>query len=132
MTKTSDEHLLERGIARIWKAMWVVAAGGALVLFAWRGWTWSAGWLLGSAVSALNFRWLKQLTDALGGESARPRTAVFLGMRYLLLGGGAYVILKYSPISLPASLAGLFVSVAAVVIEILFELVYARNGTVDH
>ena len=132
MARTSDERRLERGIARIWKAMWVVAAGGAIGLFAWRGWTWSAGWLFGSAVSALNFRWLKRLTSALGQTTAKPRTAVFLGMRYLLLGGGAYVILKYSPISLPAALAGLFVSVAAVVIEILFELVYARNGTVDH
>jgi hypothetical protein len=113
--------------------MVAVAGGGALALFAWRGWTWSAGWLAGSAVSALNFRWLKQLTYSLGAEVApKPRKAVFLGMRYLLLGGGAYVILKYSPISLPAALAGLFVSVAAVVVEILFELIYARNGTVDH
>jgi len=119
-------------VARIWKVMWAVAAGGAIALLLWRGWTWSAGWVIGSAVSALNFRWLKQLTDAIGGEAAKSRKAVFLGMRYLLLGGGAYVILKYSPISLPAALAGLFVSVAAVIVEILFELVYARDGTVDH
>jgi hypothetical protein len=132
MTTTPDERLLERGVERIWKVMWVVAAGGAVVLWGWRGWTWSAGWLTGTAVSALNFRWLKQLTDAIGGPAAKPRKAVFLGMRYLLLGGGAYVILKYSPISLPAAFAGLFVSVAAVIVEILFELVYARDGTVDH
>ena len=132
MTPSSDERLLERGLERIWKAMAAVAAGGAIILFAWHGWTWSSGWLLGSAVSALNFRWLKQLTDAIGGPAAKPRKAVFLGMRYLLLGGGAYVILKYSAISLPAALAGLFVSVAAVIVEILFELFYARNGTVDH
>lgn len=132
MTASADELLLERAVGRIWKLMWSVAAGGALAFLVWRGWTWSAGWLIGSAVSALNFRWLKQLTEALGGESAKPRTAVFLGMRYLLLGGGSYVILKYSSISLPAALAGLFVSVAAVIVEILFELVYARNGTVDH
>ncbi|MCU1239059.1 MAG: hypothetical protein JWP63_7026 [Candidatus Solibacter sp.] len=132
MTTTSDARLLERGIERIWKLMWIVAGGGAAALFVWRGWTWSVGWLIGSAVSAVNFRWLKQLTEALGESDAKPRKAVFLGMRYLLLGGGAYVILKYSPISLPAALSGLFVSVAAVIIEILFELVYARNGTVDH
>jgi hypothetical protein len=34
--------------------------------------------------------------------------------------------------SLPAALSGLFVSVAAVILEILLELAYARNGTVDH
>ena len=132
MTATPDERFLNRAVERIWKVMWSVAAGGAIALLAWRGWLWSAGWLLGSMVSALNFRWLKQLSDALGGEGGKPRTAVFLGMRYLLLGGGAYVILKYSVVSLPATLSGLFVAVAAVIFEILFELAYARNGTVDH
>jgi hypothetical protein len=132
MIPKSDEHLLERGVERIWKVIGAVAGAGAVALFLWRGWNWSAGWLIGSTVSALNFRWLKQLTDALGGPPARSTKAVFLGMRYLLLGGGCYVILKYSAISLSAALAGLFVSVAAVIVEILFELIYARNGTVDH
>jgi hypothetical protein len=127
-----DELWMDRAVARIWKLMWAMAAGGAIVFLAWRGWQWGVGWILGTAVSALNFRWLKQLTEAIGGEAAKPRKAVFLGMRYLLLGGSAYVILKYSAISLPAALSGLFVSVAAVIVEILLELAYARNGTVDH
>src|ERR1019366_7830493 len=97
-----------------------------------RGGGWGAGWVIGPVVSALNFRWLKQLVLAIGGEAAKPRQAVFLGMRYVLLGGGAYVILKFSAISLPAALSGLFVSVAAVIVEIILELAYARNGTVDH
>jgi hypothetical protein len=122
-----DEQFLERAVARIWKAMLVFAAAGAIVAFAWRGFAWGAGFALGSAISWLNFRWLKQLVDALGSQHAKPRHAVKLGLRYLLLGGGAYVILKYSLISLPAACAGLFVSVAAVIVEILRELVYARN-----
>jgi len=124
---------MSAAVARIWKIIWVMGACGAMVLMLWRGWTWSAGWLLGTAVSALNFRWLKQLADSLGGQAAKPRKAVFLGLRYVFLGGGAYVILKYSAISLPAALSGLFVSVAAVILEILFELACAsRNGTVHH
>src|SRR5436190_17279682 len=129
---TPDELRMERAVARIWKLIWAIGAGGAIALLAWRGWSWGAGWAIGTAASALNFRWLKQLTEALGEEAAKPHKAVFLGMRYVLLGGGAYVILKYSAISLPAALSGLFVSVAAVVLEILLELAYARNGTVDH
>jgi hypothetical protein len=127
-----DQAWMDRAVGRIWKLIWAIGAGGAVALLAWRGWAWGAGWLIGAAVSALNFRWLKQLVDAIGGEAAKPRKAVFLGMRYLLLGGGAYVILRFSAISLPAALSGLFVSVAAVIIEILFELAYARNGTVDY
>lgn len=129
---TRDEVWMERAVARIWKLMWAIGAVGAIALLAWRGWWWSAGWVVGTAVSALNFRWLKQLVEGLGSEAAKPRKAVFLGMRYALLGGGAYVILKFSAISLPAALSGLFVSVAAVIVEILLELAYARNGTVDH
>jgi hypothetical protein len=62
--------------------------------------------------------------DSLSGKSARPRLAVLAGFRYLLLGGAAYVILRYSPISLRATLAGLFVSLTAVIVEIFFEVVY--------
>src|ERR1039458_1205037 len=131
-TATRDELWMARAVARIWKLVWVIGAGGAVALVAWRGWPWGAGWVIGTAVSALNFRWLKQLVDAIGGEAAKPRKAVFLGMRYMLLGGGAYVILKFSAINMPAALSGLFVSVAAVIVEILLELAYARNGTVDH
>ena len=127
-----DQLWMDRAVMRIWKLIWAIGAAGAVALVAWRGWWWGAGWVIGTVVSALNFRWLKQLVEAIGAEAAKPRKAVFLGMRYLLLGGGAYVILKFSAISLPAALSGLFVSVAAVIVEILLELAYARNGTVDH
>jgi hypothetical protein len=127
-----DALWMDRAVARIWKLILAIGAGGAVALVAWRGWWWGAGWVIGTAVSALNFRWLKQLVSAIGEETAKPRKAVFLGLRYVLLGGGAYVILKFSAISLPAALSGLFVSVAAVIVEILLELAYARNGTVDH
>jgi hypothetical protein len=50
-----------------------------------------------------------------------------LGLRYLILGAAGYVILNYSSLSLAAAMAGLFVPVAAVILEILFELIYART-----
>ena len=127
-----DALWMDRAVARIWKLIWAIGAVGTVGLVAWRGWWWGAGWVIGTSVSALNFRWLTQLVLAIGAEAAKPRKAVFLGMRYVLLGGGAYVILKFSAISLPAALSGLFVSVAAVIVEIILELAYARNGTVDY
>jgi hypothetical protein len=83
-----------------------------------------AGFALGGAISWLNFRWLKYVVDGLSGKRVRPRLVVLAGFRYLLLGGAAYVILSYSSISLGATLAGLFVSVTAVIVEIFFEVVY--------
>jgi len=50
---------------------------------------------------------------------------VILGLRYLLIGAAIYAIVKYLEINLVAILLGLFVSVAAVIFEILYELIYA-------
>jgi hypothetical protein len=123
-----DEGLFERALGRIAKAMFAIGAGGAIVATAWRGWEWGAGFALGATASWLNFRWLKQFVVALGSKRpTRKRVLALAGLRYLLLGGGLYVILHYSRISLQAALAGLFVAAGAVIIEIVIQLVYART-----
>jgi ATP synthase I chain len=127
MTDTADGRHFARAMLRMQKAIVALSAGGLIALAIWRGWTWGAGWLLGCAISTLSFHWLRRVIEGLDASEAGRRRAVLFALRYLLLGGGAYVILKYTAISLPAALAGLFVPAAAVIIEILIELVYARN-----
>ena len=123
-----DAAFSDRALARIWKAMFAISAAGAAAAYACRGWTWGIGFALGAAASVINFRWMKQFVDALGCDApTRARIAVLAGLRYLLLGGGAYVILEYSSISLSGALLGLFVPVAAVIVEIVIELTYART-----
>ena len=114
-------------VSRLVKLMAVIALVGTMAAFIWRGWKWGAGFAVGAVISGLNFYWLKRLTESLGSVRVRRRSAVFLASRYIVLGLIAYVILRYSSISLPAALAGLFVSTAAVIVEILFELVYGSN-----
>lgn len=124
-----DELFYDRALDRIEKGILALSVAGSVAVLAWRGWSWAAGFAVGAAASWLNYRWLKQIADAVGGKRRpRARMAVILGLRYLLLGGGAYVILRYSKISVPSALMGLFVSVAAVIIEILFELAYAPRS----
>ena len=123
-----DERFFENALARIGKAMFAIAAAGLVLAWAWRGWRYGAGFALGAGASWLNFRWLKQIVDALGSSRpTRKHVAVLAGLRYALLGGGSYVILRYSPVNLMATMIGLFVAVAAVIVEICFELVYGRN-----
>lgn len=121
----------ERAVARIIRLTRGIIAGGALICFALEGWRLAAGFLLGGLASYLNFLWLKRTVDSLGGAAAskppRASVAVFLGLRYLLLGLGGYAILKFSEISLNAALVGLFAPAAAVVLEILGELIDART-----
>jgi len=130
MTTNPDDEFYERVTSRIFRVMLAIAGAGTLAALAWRGWRVGAGFALGAAISWINFRWLKHAVDSLSGKRAqrapRPRLAVLAGFRYLVLGGAAYAILRYSSISLRGTLAGLFVSVTAVSVEIFFEVVYGN------
>jgi len=126
MTAT-DPLSFEGAAARIGRTINVIAvlgtAGGLLV----GGWKTGGGFLLGALISGLNYHWLHKLVVSLGA-GARPRyRSVILGFRYLILGGGAYVIVKLSSIRVTAVLAGLFVLTAALFVEVIFEIVYARK-----
>lgn len=109
---------------------WMTAAG-TLAGLAMGGWPAGAGFLLGAIASYFNFRWLRKLADSLDPAASdspgRARTAVLLGIRYILLGAGAYVILKFSTLSLTAALVGLFTAVAAVILESVWELARLWN-----
>jgi len=122
---------LDRAAGRILRLTLALIVLGAAVYFVKAGWRGGCGFLIGGLISYLNFRWIKRtvyaLGEAAGGKPPRTSVAVFLGLRYLLMGVGAYVILKFSEISLIAALVGLFVPTAAVILEILIELIYART-----
>jgi hypothetical protein len=125
-----DDGNYGRAVDRIIRFTLVLGGIGAVVAAIVGGLPAAGGFLLGAGISYLNFRWLKRLVDSFGrtaisGRTPGAKVAVFLGLRYVFLGAGAYVILRSSVVSLPAALAGLFVAVAAVILEILFELVYA-------
>ena len=114
-------------IRRMDRIGWVLAAAGTAVTFAGRGVSSGCGFLCGALISLLNFRWWKTVVGRLGDPGRGPGlrgSAAILGLRYLLIGGAIYVIVKYLEVNLTAILAGLFVSVAAVVIELLYELIY--------
>jgi hypothetical protein len=120
---------LDRAVRRILSLTLALIVVGAAAYFITGGWRAGCGFLLGGLISYLNFQWIQRTVYSLGepaaGKRPRARVAVFLGLRYLLLGLGAYAILKFSEISLSAALVGLFAPPAAVILEILIELIYA-------
>lgn len=124
-----DQQFFDRALGRIMRWMLLMMSAGGVAATVYGGWRWGLGYLLGATASYLNFHWLKQLVNSLGeaaaGRPPRARVAVVLGLRSLLLGMAGYVILNYSTLSLTAALTGLFVSTAAVILEMLFELIYA-------
>jgi ATP synthase I chain len=109
-------------------AMLWLALAGTVAAWVVRGWPSGLGFLAGALASLANFRWLHQLTASLGPASRRPRKRMvfFLMFRYVLLGLCGYVIVRFFGFSLAAALIGLFVPAAAVIVEIVYELIDAR------
>ena len=124
----SDEFFYQRAIRRIYiNILWLSVAGAVATL--WRvDWPWALGFLIGAVASALNFRWLHGLVDSIGPGTKKPGRGlrIILPLRYIVFGIVGYVIVKYFNVNIMAALVGLFVAVAAVLLEILYELIYAR------
>jgi hypothetical protein len=129
------EHRIE------WMTLAFGLAGAVFVLVRW-GWRPAAGVALGAALAWLNFRWLKQGVTALvklstaqaNSEHARVPVGIYAKFfgRFALLLVGVYVILSRSWLPVAAVLGGLFAVVAAVMIELMWELVRSRRETETH
>lgn len=122
-----DDAFYRRAMRRIYIHVLWLGVAGTLAAALWLGLPWGLGFLIGAGASALNFRWLHQLTESIGPGAKKPGKglSVFLSFRYLLFGGAGYVIVRYFEVDIMAALVGLFVAVAAVLLEILYELIYA-------
>ncbi|MBM3745769.1 MAG: hypothetical protein FJW34_08220 [Acidobacteria bacterium] len=124
----AEAAFVERALQRIFRGALVVGAAGTAMGVALQDWRWGLGFALGAAGASLNFYWLHRFVEGLAPGGPRPRKwlLVALATRYLALGLAGYVIVKVFGLSLAAILLGLFVPVAAIIFEIIYELLYAR------
>src|SRR5579872_743861 len=96
----SDDVAYRRVVGRITWITAVLAVAGSIAAFAMGGWSWAAGFALGSAGSWLSFHWLKQVVGALGTERP-PSNLAFKGvLRYLVIGSIAFLLVEYTVINL--------------------------------
>jgi ATP synthase I chain len=125
----AEAGVYESALRRIYRGMKWLACAGALAGLCFKGWLWALAFLLGAAASYLNFSWLDQIVAAIGPNASPPRKLlwVFLGLRYVLLGGAGYVIVRVFGMNALAAVIGLFVPIASVFLETLYELVHART-----
>ena len=126
------EHFYSGALHRIQRFMSVLAP--LLVAAAW--WKFglrpAVGFAVGCIIAYINFHWLKRViagfadraTGAATSQSGQGIVFRFL-LRYVLMAVGAYVILTVSPASLNGLLAGLFLPVAAIGCEAMYELYVA-------
>jgi len=121
-----------------WLTLVLGLAGAVIAAVKW-GVRPGAGAAVGAFLTWLNFRLLQQGVAALvkvstaqaGSEHARVPFSVYAkffgGFALLLL--VVYVILSRSFLPVASVLGGLFAVVAAVMVELLFELVIGKRGT---
>jgi hypothetical protein len=124
----------DHAIARLPRWILLLAACGTAIAGSFFGLPSAGGFVAGSIAAYVNFRIIERTVHRvarLAGENAaksnapKPggRTGAWLLFQFLSLVLGAFVILRYSGFSMAAAFCGFLVCPAAVVLEIIFELV---------
>ncbi len=136
---TSDataERFYSGALDRIRRFMGAIGVVATVVVSIFFGWKVGAGLALGCVIAWVNFYWLKQAVSALAdrvtatgrGQSSSGVVARFL-LRYALIALAGYAIFSVSRDSLYGLLGGLFLTVAAILCEAVYEVVVSlRRG----
>jgi ATP synthase I chain len=129
------EDWYRRALERIERFMTVVGVVALVIALITFGWRIAVGFALGGLIAYLNFHWLEKAVAKLAevtvqsGVPASGRGIMhrFL-LRYLLLAMVAFVILSVSRESLYGLFAGLFLPVAAMLCEAVYESYKVISG----
>jgi len=110
---------------RVLRLTLVLGVIGTAVVFAKLGVRDALGFLAGAGLSYLSFRSWVRLAATIGDSGKRPATgsAVFLSLRYVLIGVAIYAIIKGLGSTPAALIVGLLVSFAALTLELLWGAV---------
>jgi hypothetical protein len=124
MIPQNDNEFYDRVVRRISRIIPVLGLVGALATAIWKGVGSGFAFLIGSAVSYASFWGWRTVASALVPTS-KKRTPAFFVLRLLALAVGAWVIIKFLGLNVAAAALGLLVSGAAVILELIYELIYA-------
>lgn len=124
-----ETNFYDRALRRIDRVALILALLFVVGVLAVRGWRDAMGCAIGAVLSFLNLILWRRAANAVAPDAQRTTSgsAALFGLRYLLLGGIIFVIIKYLEVSFAAVFAGLLVSVAAVILEILYELIFTSH-----
>jgi len=121
-----DQAFYERFIRRVTWIILALALTGSAVLAIIKGIRIGLAFLIGATVSYGSFWGWRQLVDALTPEPKKRSSFPFV-FRILLLIALAYAIIRFLGLNVAAAASGLLVSAAALLLELIYELIYART-----
>ncbi|MGA3188342.1 MAG: hypothetical protein ABSF22_14650 [Bryobacteraceae bacterium] len=106
---------------RVLRLTLALGAIGGVAVLAKYGVRDALGFVVGAGLSYLSFRSWGRLVETVGVTGKAPATgsAVFLALRYVLIGGAIYAIVEGLGSTPGALIVGLLVSFAALVLELL-------------
>ena len=113
---------------------WIVLVAAAALPFVWAhgGALWGASFLVGTIGGYWNYIGVCRVADRLSQTVARtgraPRSNLRSLLRLMFIGVAVFVIIRFTRINLVAAFMGLFTPVAAVVAEILYELLDGHHN----
>lgn len=126
MMPQADQVFYDRFIRRVnWMIVGLGLAGSAVLAFG-KGVRIGLAFLIGAAGSYASFWGWQRVAEALTPSSKKPRSYGFI-LRIAVLFVLAYAIIRFLGLSFAAVVSGLLVSAAAVLLELIFELIYART-----
>jgi small-conductance mechanosensitive channel len=126
------ESFYAGAVARIPRFMILLAVVFTAAAWLHFGWRIALGFACGCAIAYLNFHWLERVVSGVADrvtrtgqpQSGRGVVIRFL-LRYLLMALAAYAIFSVSPASLYGLFAGLFLPVAGIACEAVYEVYVA-------
>jgi hypothetical protein len=123
---SEDPAFYDRAIRRLDRSTFVLAGIAVIGMGALQGWRGALGAAAGAGFSLISLHRWKRIAGALGSQSkARLRLRLLAG--YAVIGASLFVIIRYFGVSPTSVIAGLFVSMAAVVVEIVYELLISTS-----
>jgi hypothetical protein len=120
----SEPRSYEQFIRRVQWIILVLWLAGAAALSLRRGILTGIAFLVGAAISFTSFWGWQGVVNRLG-PNPRQRGRMFFVLRLVALVALACVIIKYLRLNVAAAAVGLLVSGAAVILELIYEMIYA-------
>ncbi len=130
------ERFFSGALDRIRKITVVLGLFSSIAVWSIFGWQIGMAYSLGCAISYVNFHWLKRAVSALadrvtltGQAGSSNGIVVRFMLRYGFIALACYAILKGSKSSVYGLLGGLFLTIAAILCEAVYEVAIAlRRG----
>lgn len=131
MSLGAERARVEAAVSRLPKWLLILTAAGALGAVRYYNVRIAVAFLLGSAAAWINLRLIESAVDRIGrlassgdASAVKPkRRAVWMLLQFIGVALCAFVILKYSGVSILAVFCGFLVCPAAVIVEIVYELI---------